>query len=334
MGCTTYGDPVRKERAQITATAAAEISDYERHNTLDSVDQQYGLVVDLSPSTLWQVGFSGEYVDDYTFVSALEESGIPAERSRRKRATVSPHAIVALDEKNSLQFDYSFTKTQYDLSAYSDYRTHGGSLGWYHRLSNERTRLIFSVGASRADFDRTDHDVVQKTYRGLVGVEHEFTETLSATFLAGARYTKSEFPRAGAVVEEEDTGMVLDGSLRWRFEERLTLSADVDRDIAQSIYGENMIRDRVRVGLGIRLTERLRGNLTAAYYRNKTEGFIQAEKRQTYRLGPAVSWRLGEKWSLWGGYSYTWTENQINNRSQERNRVYVQLAFDWPIVLD
>lgn len=322
------------EKADVKATGTLDISEYERHNEFDSLDQEYGLSVDLTPSALWQAGFSGRYVDDYTFVSALEESGVLAERARRKRASVDPYVTIALDDRNSLKAGYSFTKAQYNLDAYSDYRVHGGTLSWYHSLTNERTRLIFSVGASRADFYRTGQDVVQKTYRGFLGLEHQFTEALSLTVLAGPRYTESEFPRGGGSVEEDDSGIVLDGTLDWRLEERLSLSANANRDVAQSIYGENMTRDRARVGFMYRLTERLRGNLNAAYYRNKTEGLIQEEKRQTYTVQPALSYRLTEKLTLRAGYSYAWTENKITDRSLERNRVYVQLAMNWPVLFD
>ncbi len=324
----------RTEKAELKARAAWDISKYERHDELDSVDQRFGLSANLKPSELRQYGFSGGYVDDYTFVSTLEESGLLAERSKRKQFTVDPYATFTLDNRNSLRVSYSFTDTQYELETYNDSRVNGGNVTWYHDLMNERTRLIFSAGASQSEFERTDTDVTQSTYRGLVGLDHRFTENLKLEVMVGPRYTESEFPRGGVTADDNDTGFVVDCTMDWRLEERLTFSVNVNRDIAQSIYGENITRDRARVSFMYRLTERLRGNLSTAYYRSETDGFVRSEKRQTFSARPSMTYRITEYLDLRAGYAYTRTENRLTDYSQERNRVYVQLAIDWPVTFD
>ncbi|MBN1841127.1 MAG: outer membrane beta-barrel protein [Deltaproteobacteria bacterium] len=326
---------VRTERTELKAGGAWDISDYQRHSELDSVDQTYEFSASVNPSELWRLDFSGQYKDDYTFISALEESGIIADRSRRKRATLEPGVAIVLDPRNTLEFSYDFVKTQYDLERYPDYRVHGPNLTWIHGLMNERTSIICSAGATLVDFEETSGDlnVRQRTYRGLAGIDHRFSETLQLRLLAGASYTESKFPRAGLSVEEKDTGLIVDGALEWRLE-RLSLSGNVNRDITPSIYGENVTRDRVRAGLRYRFTEKLRSGLSVSYYHTETDGLVDREKRLTYSVRPSMIYRFTEDVDLRLGYAYTWTENEITDYSQERNRFFLELAVAWPKTFD
>jgi hypothetical protein len=323
----------RTEKGELKTSATWDISEYHRHNELDSVDQTYRLSAGLMPTDLYRLDFAGEYKDDYTFFSALEESGLLAERSRRKRATLQPGVVMALDPRNSLGVSYDFVKTQYHLERYSDYRVHGLNVTWAHDLMNERTSIICSVSGNQVDYDQTDGDTKQQTLIGLVGVDHEFSEALQVTLQAGARYTESEFTSGVLTVDDDDTGFVVDGTLGWRLE-RFTLSANVNRDFRPSIYGENTTRDRVRASLGYRFTEQFRGSLSTAYYRNETDGVLDEEKRQTYSVRPLVRYRFTEHIDLQLGYSYTWTENEITDNSEERNRIFVNLSMTWPKTID
>jgi len=321
------------EKAKVQARAALDIWEYKRLNEFDNTEQRYGLSVDLTPSDVWQTGVSGTYVDDYTFVSTLEETGVLADSSRRKQSTVDPYVTYFLDARNSLRGAFSFVKTDYDLDQYPEYRVHGGTLTWSHALMNEKTVFFCSAGVSDAKYKQSAGDTVETTYRLVFGWEHPFSETLKGTVSAGPLYTDSDYYRGGTLVNESTTDVFLDGTLEWK-QERLTLSAHVDYDIDHSIYGENITRARIRGTLGYRWTERFRGNLSTAFYRSETDGLLQDEKRQTYSLNPSVSYRLTETIDLRGGYGYTWTENQISDYTQERNKVYVQLAMDWPVLFD
>ena len=252
------------ETAQWQAACAWNISKYQRHDELDSVDQTYRLSASAAPSPLLQLNISGGYTYDYTFTSTLEESGLVAERSRRSSATVRPGATIVLTPRNTLEFSYDFNKTHYDLERYSDYVVHGLNLSWFHDLRNERTRIICAISGNGVNFEQDVGDVKQRTYRAMAGLDHRWTETLKVTLTAGAHYTESKFPKTELVfvppaslttttrtVEEDNTGFICEGGLNWRFEP-VTLSARVSRDIAPSIYGEVMTRDRISAGLGYR----------------------------------------------------------------------------------
>jgi hypothetical protein len=323
----------KTEKAHMEAGAVLDMWEYKRLNEFDSTEQRYRLSVGLTPGDLWQTGVSGTYTDDYTFVSTLEETGVLADKSRRKRSTVDPYVTAVLDARNTLRGGYSFVETNFDLDRYPDYRIHGASLTWSRALLNEKTVFFCSAGLSDAVYKQTAGDTEQLTYRTVIGWEHRFTEILKGTFSVGPTYSDSDFYRAGTLVSEDATDIYLDADLEWN-PQRLSLSAHLDYDIDHSIYGENLTRARIRGTLGYRWTERLRGNFSAAFYRSKTDGLIQDEKRRTYSLNPSISYGIAETINLRGGYHYTWTENETSDYTQERNKFYVQLAMDWPMLFD
>ena len=342
----------RTDRAWWQASCAWDISEYQHYDELDSVNQTYRLSATVLPSTLLQLNISGYYVDDYTFDSTLEESGLLADRSRRSSTTVQSGAAFMLDPRNTLEFSCEFNKTRNELESYSDYVVHSLNLRGFHNLTNERTRIIFVLSGNQVDFEgnkkyyfknfaRKKADVRQRTYRILAGMDHQLTETLLISVKAGAHYTESEFPygtqynfiKIYDIEKKSDTGFILDGALTWHLE-LITLSASVNRDVTPSIYGENITRDTVSAGLRYRLSEKLRCSLSTAYYHSETEGFIQEQKYQTYSIRPALNYRFTEDINLELGYTYFRTKNEITDQSKDRNRFFVQLSTVWPSTID
>jgi opacity protein-like surface antigen len=321
------------EKSHVKAKAHLDIWEYKRLNEFDNTEQFYDLSVGLAPHELWESGFSGSYVDDYTFVSTLETSGVLADPSRRKKVMVEPYVTHMFDSRNSIKGTYSFSKGQYDLAQYPDYRVHGGSLTWSHGLRNERTVFFCVAGINDVTYDQPTGDTTQTTYRGVFGWEHPFTETLKGTFMIGPMVMDSEFFRNGNMESQNNTAFYLDASLEWH-DERITLSAHVDQDIDYSIYGENILRSRIRGTVNYDWTESLRANLSAAFYRSETDGVVQDEKRQSYWVRPWVTYRITDNVKLRTGYRYTHTENRNTDNTQERHRIGVQLSMDWPIFFD
>lgn len=353
----------RTDRTWWQATCAWDILKYQDHDDLDSVDQTYRLLATVLPSTLLQLNISGHYMNDYTFASTLEESGLLAERSRRNSARVQPGTMFILGHRNTLEFSYEFNKTRYELESYPDYVVHGLNLRWFHDLTNERTRIIYMLTGNKTDFEgnkdyyfeedngnfaQKKADVKQRTYRILTGMDHQLTETLRVSVKAGAHYTESEFPSFQGIAynvasgtfitiydieKKSDTGFILDGSLTWHCE-LITLSASVNRDVTPSIYGENIIRDRVSAALSYRLSEKLRCRLNTTYLHSETESFTQEQEYHTYSIRPALIYRFTEDINLELGYAYTLTKNEITDQSEDRNRFFVQLSTAWPSTID
>lgn len=354
---------LRTERSQLGTTARLDVSEYSRHSEFDTTNQHYEVFAETMPSERYQLSFSGSYKDDYTFVEALEESGIIADRSRRKRYTLEPGTAFSLSPRDSLRLFYTFRQIDYASDRYNDTQVNGAGLTWAHEMADERTTVLATVSASQVVFESDDElwfttggnvaqrrteDVTQETLRLWLGLEHAWSETVDAALQVGGHYTESEFAefqgqrllRVGSgfavvpfyeVEHNYDSGFIVDGSLNWR-SERTTLSLNVNRDVSESTLGENITRDRVRVGSGYRFSERWRGRFSAAYYQSETDGLVGNEdERRTYALNPSMSYRLAEEVSLSLGYRYTWTEDRDDDDRDERNRVFAQISMAWPI---
>lgn len=332
----------RTERAALSATAAWNISEYERHSQLDTVDQSYQLSGGISLTSRTQLELSGNYIRDYTFTEALEELGVVTERSIRTTASVQPSATIELTPRNRIEAVYDFNKTQYRLDRYPDYRAQGLSLTWVYDQMNERTSTIFQLGGTQVDYATGDGDLRQQTWQGLVGINHRFTETFQVMLQGGARHTESKFPKTEFIfvppyfvttttrtVRERDTTFILHSHLAWH-SERTTVSAQVTRDFVPSIYGEDITRDRVSASLKYRLREHLHCGFTATYHHSETEGLIRTEKRETYAGRSMVNYRFSEHASLELGYAYTRTKDEITGQSDERNHIFVQVSTEWP----
>jgi len=336
----------RSERAKLTIKGNWDVSEYQRHDELDTVDQVYEVAGSVAPSPTVELHVSGAYVHDYTFTSTLEETGVVAERSKRRSATVKPGMTWVWDLRNRMELSYRFGQTQYDLASYPDSEVHGLDLLWSHGLLNERTDMLVQLGMNRADYETAGEDTQQRTYSILAGVGHQFTETFEVRLTTGIYYSESEFPITEWVMvtpgffiprvkteEEEKTGWLAEGLLRWHLE-RFSLSAGLNRDVIPSIYGENIIRDRVYCSLGYRWNERFHWRGSAGYNHSETEGYVSDEKQQTCSIGTGLDYRFTEHTGLNLGYSYFWTENRISKDSDERNRIFLELTTEWPNSLE
>lgn len=317
----------RTERGKVQASLNGDISEYQSHNELDTVDQSYWMSADIFTTETSQIGVSGNYIRDYTFTSVLEELGVAAERSIRTATQIQPNARIELDPHNSLECFYRLNKTQHRLDTYPDYRNQNLNIIYIHKLKNELTSLALQLGGSQADYTIGDETGRHQALQILAGIDHLVSETFKLTFKAGTRYTESDFPVAGV---ERDEAVVITSGFLWGFE-RTTVSANVTRDFSSSIYGEDVTRDRISAALRYRIKENLNCALTAAYNQSETEGFYQKEKSKYYSVRPSVDYRFNEYVSMQLGCSYNRTENKITDQSEERNRVFMQIRAVYPL---
>lgn len=319
----------KRDTAELELRGRCDISEYADHSELNTVEQAYGLSASALLNPLLEISLSGDYVNDYTFHSALEESGLVAERSKRKSVTLGPRVSVVVAPRYTLLFDYVFEKTEYSFEDYADYWMHGLTVTLGHDLLEEQTSIFFGGGAHMVDFDRWVGQLRQYSYRAFAGLRHGFTENLHLSLRGGARHTKSESEEPGGTFTDRDWGFIFDGALEWQ-SERTTVSGYVRRDIAPSIYDEIITRDRVGTVFQYRFTERFRGDVTAEYYRSETEGVSEKRKVQTFWVRPALQYRITDHVRLRSGYWFTTSENRVTDETENRNRVFLQLKADWP----
>jgi len=316
----------RTERGKIQAYSKGDISEYQRHDNLNTVDQTYRLSADMFTTPASQVGISGSYIRDYTFTSTLEEFGVVAQRSIRKSAQIQPFAKIELNPRNNIECFYRLNKTQYRLATYPDNRNQDLNIIYIHNLDNEMTSLVFQLGGSQSDYTIGNGTGKHQGLQILAGIDHNIAETFKLMLRAGARYIESDFP---GIKKQKDETFVANSGFLWKFE-RSTVSANISRDLAPSIYGEDMTRDRVSASVSYRITEKLNCAMSAAYTQSETEGYYQKRKNNYYSARPSVDYRFNEYVGMQIGCSYNRTENKNTRNAEDRNRVFLQIDIAYP----
>ena len=317
------------ENSSLQAGASLDIIDYQRLNELDAVDQYYQVLAGLAPSPRLLLDVTGTYVRDHTFRSALEETGIIADRDKREQATVSPMATFRLASRDELQLFYGLNNTEFDDERTRDYLDHDLRLSWRHALKNERTSVVLVVGGSQTDYDDTidnpGEKLKQRTVGGVVGFDHELSEDSTLRLVAGPRYTTSEF-RGSERDDKQTVGFLGDAVLTWR-SERTTVSMEANQGYLPSTVGENVNRTRVNLTVGYRLTERLGCSLSGYYRYSKSDDVEDKSEDQAFAVRPELNYQLPWRMNLRLGYSYTWTEDKVANETDTRNRVFLELRW-------
>jgi hypothetical protein len=332
---------IRTETAEAQTDVTVKISEYQNNNELSTVDEYYNFSGTLLPHPRLQLGLSGNYIRDHTFTSALEEAGIVAERKRRTSARAQPSLVMAITERDRVEFLYLFNNTEYSYEDYPDYYAHYLSLAWIHALLNERTSLFLQTNGGRIDFDLPSKDGTQEVVQGIVGVAHQLSETLQASIKAGVSYTRSKYPKTEVVfvppiffttrtTTEKDTDItyLLDGVLNWRLE-RFKFSLEVKRDLYPSIFGELVTRDRINGTLQYSWTEKFSSRLWSSYIFSETDGLNRKEKQETFYLRPSLNYRLGDHSELLVGYDFTRSRDKVAKDTDHRNRVFIELRVAW-----
>jgi len=317
------------ENSSLQAGASLDITDYQRHDELDTVDQYYQILAGLSPTPRLLLDLTGTYVLDHTFRSALEETGIIADRDKRKKATVSPMATFRLAPRDQLQLFYGLSSTQFEDDRTADYVDHDLRLSWRHALRNERTNVVLILGGSDTDYGDTINNpgekLRQRSVGGVMGFDHQLSETSTLRLVAGPRYTNSEF-RGSEKDDEQSVGFLGDAVLTWR-SERTTVSMKANQGYVPSTRGENVNRSRVNLDLGYRLTERLGCRLSGYYRYSETENEETTIKSQAFAVQPEVVYQLPWPIKLRLAYSYTWTEDKVANNTDDRNVVFLEIRW-------
>jgi len=190
------------------------------------------------------------------------------------------------------------------------------------------------------------------TYSIQAGLTRNHTETLSTSWLAGWRETKSDtlvptlecfligtYPncpigiiQTGTTKDEvKNNGSVYAVSIDKRLE-RGSLGASLTRMATPSGQGELLDTTRLALTGEHRFTELLRANLTAEYYKRDTivnasgTGNPETNNRNYFRIRPSITWQWQRQWLLTGEYQYAQDEN-TNGDTATQNAVYLTLTY-------
>lgn len=301
-----------------------------------------------------------EITRDNTLDSELDVTGQVIEnRATRLSTILNPSWTRMLNEKTRLELEYRFNRVEYsdevgqnNLVNY-DFNTVSASLV---RNFTPRTQGTLSTSANRY---KPETGLNSDTYAIQAGLTRQHSETLTTSWLAGWRDTRSDtlvatgicipdssakFPncppgpplnnpvQTGTKKDETSNGGATYAASITKTLERGSLGASVTRIATPS--GEGQLLDTTRLALTgeHRFTELLRSNLTVEYYERDTivnasgTGNSDTNTRNYFRIRPSFTWQWQREWFLTGEYQYAENE-QTSGETATQNLVYLTLTY-------
>ena len=291
---------------------------------------------------------------DSTLDTELTQTGQVIEnRATRLSTILSPSWTRLINEKTRLNLVYRFNRVKYsdevgqnNLVDY-DYNTVSASLG---RSFTPLTQGTISTSFSRY---KPETGLDSDTYAIQAGLTRQHSETLSTSWLAGWRNTRSDtltptgvcliggnFPKCTGNIgfqtgtdkdETSNTGATYAASITKTLE-RGSLGASLTRIATPSGEGELLDTTRLALTGEHRFTEQLRSNLTVEYYKRDTivnasgTGNTDTNNRNYFRIRPSFTWQWQREWVLSGDYQYAESENN-NGDSATQNAVHLTLTY-------
>ncbi|HDS15871.1 MAG TPA: hypothetical protein ENN66_04520 [Proteobacteria bacterium] len=339
----------RTPRIDLKSSLEGEIRRFAAETRYNDEYQRYRLNGSFQATEKLVLEGGAAYTKDSILDSELKETGIVEGLYARKRGSLDAKARYRLGERLFSGFSYGYSDTTYDSPNDIDYDSHSlvGSISYLRR--NQRDQFFLQPQYYRYNSEISTVD----NYGLSLGWTRELSEKLSLTCYLGLRYTESEYRystwipffdsgsgliswrRKKLSFTEDDWGGTADISLSGRTE-TLTYKLAYNRDLSYTSTGSPIDRDRLTGSLRWTVSRRLHSGFAAGLYFSKANDDYNDEDSTYFYLHPDLSWQLTEKHSLQLHYLYAATTDKTlsDNRSYDRNRVWLALVFNFPRLLD
>lgn len=317
----------RTDRSNIDLSGLVSIIRYLDNSEYDRENQDYRLSAGYNVSPRMSVNISSRLGIDYSFDEYFEEQGLVTAKIKRYFYDISPGLRLALDDLSSLTFNVYYRSADYSFDIKNDYDVLGGGLTWSRTIMDGHTDIFMSTGFEKTVYDLSQGESEWRVYRLLAGARHRLSETLDLSFSAGPRWTESRYSALN--IKEDDLSYTVEGALNWRLE-RSRLNLGVVREETQSIYGENIVRNRVRAGITHDISPRWRARVSGAFTQNQTDGLVRKRESETINFDTSLSYVLRQNMDLGIGYNFRRNQDKVTNQTEKANRIYLSFAVSFP----
>lgn len=194
-----------------------------------------------------------------------------------------------------------------------------GGLTW---ALNPKTQL--STGVYGAEYDSDDD--AQVSAKGVaLSLGHDWSQTFSG--YAALNFERTDIDNVAPLEDEESDNFGIDvGLVRTGQVSRLRFSGG--RTYTPSSAGSRTVLDQVRVQYSRSLRVRWGMLVAARAFRSRDQGVANADDDRDYAtLNTELSWNMTQRWSLNGGYTYTWKKFRADSEHSEDHMVFVGIRF-------
>ena len=317
---------------------------FVNNGNLDTINQYYDLFGQHRVAPRLALTFDGGYTLDSTLYEELFASGFVMNRTRREALRIRPGLIYDLSPRLSLGLNYGYLRVTYQDPQFSPYFTHRVSSNIRYLLGNAKTTLYGTVLGRY-----TDYHSIGNLYRSLgtyVGLEHKFSEEWFLNLGGGLNFNwySSQTAVIGTVFDPTFILVPLRATRktfnvspyfniaatrRWPNTD-LTVSYNLDQ--AASSAGTIRQFHRVNAEIARKLTPKLRVGLQGSlYYALTTAEEENENQRMVFYISPGITYQITDRLSISSAYNYGLRNDIDDNRSTDRHRVWVYLAYAYPI---
>ncbi len=277
--------------------------------------------------------------------STSNEFGIVARRINTKRQSITPQYTRLLTERLVLSLSYIYTDVDFldaQNTGFRPYITETGSGSLIYDLT-EKDKLTISLTA--VDYVSRNKLITYQLFMSRIGVEHEFSETLSADFLVGIsrRTTTSlqsqSFDFLGQSIpitqeiDSKNRGLVLDAGITQLFE-TAQFDGRFSRDNTANSFGGLDQVDRFKINYTDNLSALWRYKISGRFenFTSISSGSRNTDRKMFF-FDVAAYYSISRNWKV--NVSYRYIQRKFKNaisdaRAPQSNRVYAGVTYNFP----
>lgn len=328
----------RTEILDLTLSGLVSPFFYRDHDELNDTDMDFHGNVRYQVTQRVSVNANGAYRLDNRPGRDLESTGLVFDNNERLRHKAGGGVSFALSEIDNVSLAYLYDRNtwQEESALHEDYSGNSGSLTYAHNISRwiPASEIALNVGYGDYAYETSE---TQSAF-GTIGFRRMLNELFSVNVYAGARYSDSTFDviQDGETETRNETTWNAIGGTRIGYQgERAMFSLNLSHDLRTADGRQGAANlTRAMLDMGYRLYENLLISVSAKYFKNETDADEHTARETdegTLHIRPSISWEFTDHLTLDAGYNYTHLDNKINDTQAERNVVYLQLIYVYPL---
>lgn len=284
----------------------------------------------------------------YDLASNLNASssdfGTVGRRVNTKLQSITPQYTRLLTERSALILSYAYTDVDFleaENTGYTPYITETGSGSLIYDLT-EKDKFTFSLQA--VDYKSKNELVTYQMFISRFGIDHKFSQTLSADFLVGVsrqsstNLTTQTFDFFGNVIVQtqeidvKNRGLVLDAGIK-KLLERGSIEGRLSRDNTTDSFGGLNQVDRLIINYSEKLSSLWHYRVNARIEDITSISTNRNSDRDILFFDTVVSYSIRSNWDANASYRYVqrkYKSDTSDNRAPHSNRIYVGLTYNFP----
>jgi len=290
---------------------------------------------------------NANYDLDSSLSTESSDFGLVGRRINRKDRSITPQYTRMLTERLALILSYSYSDVDYldaGNTGFTPYLAMTGSGSFIYNLT-EKDKLTLSM--QTLDYKSRNDVYAYTLLTSRFGIEHQFTQLLSADFSAGVsrQNTSSQVSQAfnffGNIIVQTQTissknrGFVMDAGIKRKLESG-QIEGKITRDNTTNSFGGLNQVDTIKLNYNHRLSS-LWQYLVKGRYEDVTAigTGTRSTDRQVLFFETIMSRSLNKNWSVNGSYRYVqrkFTDTGVNSSGKVpvSNRIYFGMTYNFP----